>query len=117
MDFRLLGCIAAVSLNAMAAEAVAPLAVEGPLYACQAPTWSADRRPVVAWAEGDAVIVVPRSEREALPAYLFSDGRELWGAPPQRLRLAHPALQHDGEATLLALTPKLVLPCELDSED
>jgi hypothetical protein len=117
MDFRLLGCIAAVSLNAIAAEAVAPLPVEGPLYACQAPLWSADRRPVVAWAEADAVVVVPRSESEALPAYLFADGREFWGAPPQRLRLVDHGFFRNGETTLLALSPQLVLACEPNSED
>ncbi|MBK1615273.1 hypothetical protein CKO44_17575 [Rubrivivax gelatinosus] len=111
MHTWIFGGLAAVSLAA-AAAVTEPVA--GPLYACRAPAGLEGEPPVVSWAEGDAVVVVPARAGQALPAYLFAAPAQRQAAP-QQLRLGPGAL--DAAAVSLMLPSGLVLACEVNDED
>lgn len=86
----------------------------GPLYACMAAPGSAGGPPVVAWAEGDGVVVVAGRRQDALPAYVL-DHPERWAVAPQRLKLPRSALQ--ARAAALTVPSGLTLACVPTSDD
>ncbi|MBG6081920.1 hypothetical protein [Rubrivivax gelatinosus] len=111
MHTWIFGGLAAASL---AAAATVSTPIAGPLYACRAPAGLEGEPPVVTWADGDAVVVVPARAGQALPAYLFAAPAQRQ-TPPQRLRLAPDSL--DAAAFSLTVPSGLALACEVNDED
>jgi hypothetical protein len=114
MQIWILGGLAASLAAASAAVVSTTIPIAGPLYACHVPAGTATEPPVVSWAEGDGVIVVPGRNGQPLPRYV-SGQRDLADDAPQRLRLAPDALQP--ESASLTLPSGLALACELNNED
>lgn len=116
--------LASLALATLAGAPAIAAAVErpysGPLHRCEVPSWSAERRAVVAWMDDEArVVIVADRQGHALPAFLFEAGvAPTAGAHRLELETGHAlGFFSRGGMLSLQLAPGLVMRCEVTAED